>query len=148
MQDALTKTKILDHQLNQLNYVLQEFIAHNKTCFSDPEVYQVETYQVRKRRCFRILKASEDQNEVKELQDTLESVIRHLDTMSKSAQELRVTRSLRSSLRRWIQGQRSMTEEIDQGVLKWCQDQMVRIQSKLDNIEKEYPKEEWIDPDL
>ena len=41
-----------------------------------------------------------------------------------------------------------MREEIDQGVLKWCEDQMVRIQSKLDNIEKEYPKEEWIDPDL
>ena len=87
MEDALGKRKKLYHQLNQLQHVLGEFIAYNESCFVNPIIYQIETYQIRRRRCFRIMRANEDQSEFNQLQITLENVSKELETLTLSAFE-------------------------------------------------------------
>ena len=136
MEDAITMSKDLDHKLRQFQYVLREVIVHNKHCFVDPTIYQVETYQIRRRRCYRIMKVSEDQSEVNQLQITLENVSKQLETLTQSGLE---------SWRQWVKKNHKLTEQIDEAVLEWCQKQMKQVLFSLESIENQYPKEEWMD---
>ena len=135
MEDAITMSKDLDHKLRQFQYVLREVIVDNKHCFVDPTIYQVETYQIRRRRCYRIMKVSEDQSEVNQLQITLENVSKQLETLTQSGLE---------SWRQWVKNH-NLTEQIDEAVLEWCQKQMKQVLFSLESIENQYPKEEWMD---
>ena len=80
MMTALNKLAYLRHQLEQLNYVVNEVINYNESCFVDPLTSQVDTYHVRRQRCYKLMKAVEDQRKLDQLQITLENVSRQLVT--------------------------------------------------------------------
>ena len=131
MEDVNSMCKDLDEQLRSLQYVLCEVIAHNKNCIVDPTINQVETYQIRRRRCYRIMKVLEDQSEVNQLQNNLEIVSKQLETLTQSGLEIQG---------QWVKNHTL----IEQAVLEWCQKEMKQVLFSVESIKNQYPKEEWI----
>ena len=132
MEDTLALSRSLDNQLQKLQYVIQEVIAYNKSCFVDPLTSQVDSYQVKKVRCFRLMKALEDQSQLDQLQITLDNVSKQLLTLTHSGLE---------SWRQWMKDH-NLTEEIDATALELC---LKQVQVSVESVGQQYPNGEWID---
>ena len=44
----------------------------------------------------------------------------------------------------WIRRPNPNVISLEKAILEWCQKQIIEVGTKCDQIENEYPKEEWI----
>ena len=125
-----TLSQLVD-QIEKLNYVVKEVISYNEECFIDPLMIQVDTYKIRRQRCYKLMTAKGDKRILDKLQIKLENVSKQIVTW---------THSEKDSWRQWGKDHKSKREH-DATVME-C---LKQIQISIEKVSLNYPKEEWID---
>ena len=72
-----TLSQLVD-QIEKLNYVVKEVISYNEECFIDPLMIQVDTYKIRRQRCYKLMTAKEDKRKLDKLKIKLENVLKQI----------------------------------------------------------------------
>ena len=74
----------LVNQIEKLQYVVKEVISYNESCFIDPLMIQVDTYKIRRQRCYKLMTAKGDKIKLDKLQIKLDNVSKQIVTWTHS----------------------------------------------------------------
>ena len=125
-----TLSQLVD-KIEKLQYVVKEVISYNESCFIDPLMIQVDTYKIRRQRCYKLMTARGDKIKLDKLQIKLDNVSKQIVTWTHSGKD---------SWRQWGKDHKSKREH-DATVME-C---LKQIQISIEKVSLNYPKEEWID---
>ena len=78
-----TLSQLVD-KIEKLQYVVKEVISYNESCFIDPLMIQVDTYKIRRQRCYKLMTAKGDKIKLDKLQIKLENVSKQIVTWTHS----------------------------------------------------------------